>query len=64
MTKQSLIVFRLPALFDILNEIKEKLHCNLLFKSKDDLLKTNNLENYLILQSKLMILSRKLILVF
>ena len=52
MNIQNLIIYDSKNIFNILNEIKEELHCNLLFKSKDDLLKTNNLENYLILSKQ------------
>ena len=52
MNIQNLIIYDSKNIFNILNEIKEELHCNLLFKSKDDLLKTNNLENYLILSKE------------
>ena len=49
MNIQNLIICDSKIIFDILIEIKEELNCNLLFKSKQDLLNTKNLENYLIL---------------
>jgi DNA-binding response OmpR family regulator len=49
MNIKNLIIYDKKIIFDILNEIKEELNCNLLFKSESDLLKTSNLENYLIL---------------
>ena len=52
MTKQSLIVFNLPVLFDILNEIKENLNFDLYkFDKKKDLDQINDLlyGNFLIL---------------
>ena len=51
MTKQSLIVFNLPALFDILNEIKENFNFDLynFNKKKDlDLINESSYGNFLI----------------
>ena len=52
MNIQNLIICDSKNIFDILNEIKEELNCNLLFKSKEELLKIKNLENYLVLSIK------------
>ena len=52
MNKQSLIIYNLPVLFNILNEIKENFKFDLYnFKKKDEILKLkkNELGNYLIL---------------
>ena len=52
MIKQSLIIYNLPVLFNILNEIKENFKFDLYnFKKKDEILKLkkNELGNYLIL---------------
>ena len=49
MKVQNLIIYESKVVFDILNELKEELNCNLLLKTKQDLLKTDNLENNLIL---------------
>ena len=49
MSIQNLIICDSKVIFDILIEIKEKLNCNLSFKSKEDLLKLKNPENYLVL---------------
>ena len=49
MKVQNLIIYESKVIFDILNEIKEELNCNLLFKTKQELLKIDNLENNLIL---------------
>ena len=49
MKVQNLIIYESRVIFDILNEIKEELNCNLIFKTKKDFLKIVNLENYLIL---------------
>jgi len=52
MIKQSLIIYNLPVLFNILNEIKENFKFDLYnFKKKDEIvkLKKNELGNYLIL---------------
>tara|TARA_A100001011_G_scaffold367460_1_gene420898 strand:- start:486 stop:1043 length:558 start_codon:yes stop_codon:yes gene_type:complete len=49
MNVHNLIVCDSKVIFDILIEIKEKLNCNLLFKTKQELSKINNLENYLVL---------------
>ena len=49
MNFQNLIICDSKVIFDILNEIKEELNCNLLFKTKKEVLKISNLENYLIL---------------
>ena len=54
MTKQSLIVFNLPALFDILNEIKENFNFDLYnFNKKKDLDQINESShgNFLIVAS-------------
>ena len=49
MKVQNLIIYESKVMFDILIEIKEELNCNLLFKTKQDLLKVDDLENNLIL---------------
>ena len=49
MKVQNLIIYESKVIFDILNEIKEELNYNLLFKTQQDLLKTDHLENNLIL---------------
>ena len=49
MKVQNLIICESKVIFDILNEIKEELNYNLLFKTKQDLLKTDDVENNLIL---------------
>jgi len=49
MNVQNLIICDSKVIFDILIEIKEKLNCNLLFKTKQELSKIDNLENYLVL---------------
>ena len=52
MIKQSLVIYNLPVLFNILNEIKENFKFDLYnFKKKDEILKLkkNELGNYLIL---------------
>lgn len=51
MNIQNLIIYDSKVLFDILIEIKEKLNCNLIYKSKEDFLKINNLKDYLILSN-------------
>ena len=53
MKVQNLIIYESKVLFDILNEIKEELNCNLLFKTKQELLKVDDLENNLILSENL-----------
>ena len=53
MKVQNLIIYESKVIFDILNEIKEELNCNLLFKTKQDLLNVNDLENNLILSENL-----------
>ena len=53
MKVQNLIIYESKVIFDILNEIKEELNCNLLFKTKQDLLKVDDLENNLILSENL-----------
>ena len=52
MNIQNLIICDSKNIFDILDEIKEELNCNLLFKSKEDLVKTKNLQDYLILSKQ------------
>jgi DNA-binding response OmpR family regulator len=54
MNIQNLIICDSKNIFDILDEIKEELNCNLLFKSKEDLVKTKNLQDYLILSKQAM----------
>ena len=49
MNIQNLIVCDNKIIFDILEEIKEELNCNLVFKSKSELINSNNLQNSLIL---------------
>ncbi len=49
MNIHNLIVCDSKVIFDILIEIKNELNCNLQFKSKQDLLKIKDIENYLIL---------------
>jgi len=52
MNVQNLIVCDSKVIFDILIEIKQELNCNLVFKTKHELLKTQNLENYLVLSEQ------------
>tara|TARA_B100001057_G_scaffold54627_1_gene48527 strand:- start:5693 stop:6250 length:558 start_codon:yes stop_codon:yes gene_type:complete len=52
MNVQNLIVCETKILFSILNEIKEELNCNLLFKSKLDLLNMKNLDEYVVLSDQ------------
>ncbi len=52
MNKQSLLIFKLPELFKILNELKDQLDFDIYsFSKKDELLNLNksNFENYLVL---------------
>ena len=49
MKVQNLIIYESRVIFDILNEIKEELNCNLLFRSKEELSNINELEINLIL---------------
>ncbi len=49
MKVQNLIIYESKVIFDILNEIKEELNCNLLFKTKQDFSRVDSLENDLIL---------------
>ena len=51
MKVQNLIIYESKVIFDILNEIKEELNCNLSFKTKKDLFQFNDLENSLILST-------------
>ena len=44
MKVQNLIIYESRVIFDILNEIKEELNCNLLFRSKEELSNINELE--------------------
>ena len=53
MKVQNLIIYESKVIFDILDEIKEELNCNLIFKTKEDFLKIGNLENNLILSENL-----------
>ena len=53
MNIQNLIVCDSKNIFDILFEIKEELNCNLIFKTKKDLLNTKNLQNYVILSESI-----------
>ncbi len=46
---QNLIICESKVIFDILDEVREKLNCKLSFKSKEELLNINNFENYLVL---------------
>ena len=46
---QNLIIYESKIIFNILDEIKEELNCNLLFKTREDISKIDNLENNLIL---------------
>tara|TARA_Y100000590_G_scaffold428618_1_gene540144 strand:+ start:3914 stop:4486 length:573 start_codon:yes stop_codon:yes gene_type:complete len=68
MIKQSLVIYNLPILFDILNEIKENFKFDLYnFKKKDEILDLKKIElgNYLILtneQNKIENISNQLIL--
>jgi len=52
MNVQNLIICDTKVIFNILIEIKENLNCNILFKTKHEISKINNLENYLILSKK------------
>ena len=52
MNVQNLIVCDSKVIFDILIEIKEELNCNLVFKTRHELLKIQNLENYLVLSEQ------------
>ena len=52
MIVQNLIVCDSKVIFDILQEIKEELNYNLFFKTKQELLKINDLRNYLILSQQ------------
>ena len=49
MNIQNLIICESKNIYNILIEIKEKLNCKLLFKTKQDLLKLDNSKDYLIL---------------
>ena len=49
MNVQNLIICDSKVIFDILIEIKGELNCNLLFKTKQELSKIDNLKNYLVL---------------
>ena len=49
MNIQNLIVCDNKIIFDILDEIKEELNCNLIFKLKSQISNIENLQNYLIL---------------
>ncbi len=49
MNIQNLVICDSKNIFDILIEIKEKLNCKLQFKSKQDLLKSDNLKECLVL---------------
>ncbi len=63
MSIQNLIICDSKIIFDILIEIKEKLNCNLSFKSKEELLKLTNIENCLILSDhKILELENQIIL--
>ena len=55
MSKQSVLIFKLPELFKILNEFKDYLDFNIYsFTEKQELLNTNKnkYENYLVLTNK------------
>ncbi len=52
MNVRNLIICDSKVIFDILIEVKEELNCNLLFKTKQELSKINNLDNYLVLSDK------------
>ena len=52
MIVQNLIVCDSKVIFDILQEIKEELNCNLFFKTQQELLKIDNLRNYLVLSEQ------------
>ena len=63
MSIQNLIICDSKIIFDILIEIKEKLNCNLSFKSKEELLKLTNIENCLILSDhKILELENQIVL--
>ena len=49
MNVKNLVICDSKIIFNILDEIKDELNYNLLFKTKKDLLELKNLENYLIL---------------
>ncbi len=52
MNVQNLIICDSKVIYYILIEIKENLNCNLLFKTKNEISKIDNLDNYLILSEK------------
>ena len=52
MNVQNLIICDSKVFYDILIEIKENLNCNLLFKTKHEISKIDNLDDYLILSKK------------
>ena len=52
MNVQNLIICDSRVIFDILQEIKEKLNCNLFFKTEQELSKISDLKNYIILFDK------------
>ena len=52
MNVQNLIICDSKVFYDILIEIKENLNCNLLFKTKHEISKIDNLDDYLILSEK------------
>ena len=47
MNVKNLVICDSKIIFNILDEIKDELNYNLLFKTKKDLLELKNLENYL-----------------
>ena len=49
---KNLIICDSKTIFDILNEIKEYLNCYLLFKSKAEIFRLDNLDSYLVLSEK------------
>ena len=52
MNVQNLIICDSKVIFNILQEIKEKLNCNLFFKTEQELSKINDLKNYIVLSDK------------
>ena len=52
MNVQNLIVCDSKVIFNILQEIKEKLNCNLFFKTEQELSKIEDLKNYIVLSDK------------
>ena len=52
MNVQNLIICDSKVIFNILQEIKEKLNCNLFFKTEQELSKIEDLKNYIVLSAK------------